>query len=279
MNRRSFIKFAAASAGGAVIAGTLPMLAEPDSVRVNRYRLSVPRLPDAFEGFTIVHLTDLHYGFYIHLKLLRDIVELVNSIPHHITVCTGDYVSHRVSEVDAIWPVLYGLRAPEGVFSILGNHDYERCAARSVHWLKRSGQDLNYSIRKLERRGEALWLAGAGDFWWDHRSIDALLDPIPPEACSILLAHNPDSVDTFNRRSADLVIAGHTHGGQINLPYIGSPVVSVNNKNYTSGLCRSRRGLPVFISRGIGLTRVPLRVNCPPEIAVLELTRGTVGAT
>jgi predicted MPP superfamily phosphohydrolase len=275
MNRRSFLKLAAVSAGGLAVAGSIPLLAEPSSVRINRYRLALPRLPDAFEGFTIVQLTDLHYGFFIHLQLLRDIIAQVNAIPHHLTVCTGDYISNTRAEVDAVWPLLCRLRAPEGVFSILGNHDYDRCIVRSRHWLERSGQDLNNAVRKLERNGEVLWLAGTGDFWNDRRDIDALLDPIPPEACRILLAHNPDSADTIVRQQTDLIIAGHTHGGQINLPLIGSPVVSVKNRSYSSGLCRSKRGFPVFISRGIGLTRIPLRFNCPPEIAVLELTKGT----
>ncbi len=168
----------------------------------------------------------------------------------------------------------------EGVFSILGNHDYEDgCTGRSLHWLENSGQNLRHSIRRLERNGEVLWLAGTGDLWHDHRSIDTLLDPIPSGECRIVLVHNPDSADTIVRQRADLIIAGHTHGGQINLPIAGRLVVSVKNKEYTSGLRHSRRGFPVFISRGIGMTRIPLRINCPPEIAVLELTRGVTAAS
>jgi hypothetical protein len=280
MNRRYFLKLGIAAAGGAATTGCYSLLAAKVLVHVNRYRLAVPRLPEAFEGFTIVQLTDLHYGFFIHLDLLRDIITQVNDLPHHITVCTGDYISDAIAEIDAIWPLLNGLRAEEGVFSILGNHDYEGgCTGRSLYWLENSGQNLRHSIRKLERNGEVLWLAGTGDLWHDHRNIDTLLDPIPPEECRIVLVHNPDSADTISRQNADLVIAGHTHGGQIILPFVGTFVVSVKNKEYTrGGLRRSKRGFPVFISRGIGMTRVPLRINCPPEIAVLELTRGATAA-
>jgi predicted MPP superfamily phosphohydrolase len=273
MHRRSFLKIAAASAGGIALMGGYAVISEPSSVAVNRYRLAIPRLPAAFEGFTIVQITDLHYGFFIHLDLIRRIVAQVNDLPHDITICTGDYISNTAAQAEMVWPLINGLRAPGGVYSILGNHDYRNCYRRSIELLERSGQSLRHRNMRLERDGQPLWLAGTGDLWFDHKNIDVQLDAIPADECRIVLTHNPDSADTIHRQTADLVIAGHTHGGQVNLPLIGSPIVSVDNRDYTSGLRYSKRGVPVFISRGIGMARIPLRVNCPPEIAVLELTR------
>lgn len=86
-----------------------------------------------------------------------------------------------------------------------------------------------------------------------------------------MLVHNPDSADTVYRGHIDLILAGHTPGGQVRLPFLGAPVLPVHNKTYDSGLLRTRKGQSMFISRGIGWAMYPVRFNCPPEIAVLEL--------
>jgi uncharacterized protein len=101
------------------------------------------------------------------------------------------------------------------------------------------------------------------------------MEPIPKDDCRIVLAHNPDSADTIQESKPDLVISGHTHGGQVNIPFIGTPVLPVKNKNYSFGLKRSIDNIPVFISRGIGWAIYPVRFNCYPEIAVLTLTGKT----
>ena len=273
MNRRTFLKFAAGTTGGLALMGSYPLIAGQHAVRINRYRITLPRLPRSFDGFTIVQLTDLHYGYFTSLDLMQRVLSSANAIPHDLTVCTGDYILDKSAQVDELWPLICELKAPEGVFSVLGNHDHGSCLDRSRYWLEKSGQNIRRAVRKIERNGETLWFAGAGDYWWDSFSIDKVLEPIPRNECRILLAHNPDSADTVAHEHADLVISGHTHGGQINLPFIGSPFYSVKNKAFTSGLCRSTRGFPVFISKGIGMTRIPVRINCDPEIAILELRK------
>jgi predicted MPP superfamily phosphohydrolase len=114
-------------------------------------------------------------------------------------------------------------------------------------------------------------LAGAGDLWEDHSDLDDLLRKVPGSECRIVLAHNPDTADTKYSSRVDLMISGHTHGGQVDIPFVGTPVLPVRNKNYSSGLKRSPRGCRVFISKGIGWAIYPVRFNCFPEIAVLEL--------
>lgn len=274
-NRRTFLKFGAL-AGGAAFLASYPVFIERSIVQVNNYRIPVARLPAAFEGFTIVQLTDLHYGPLVPYHQLQKVIERANEIPRNMTVCTGDYVHEhdRDRKIDRIWPLLGTLRAPEGVFSVLGNHDHYADTERSVYWLDKTGQNIRHQIRKITRNGQSLWLAGAGDLWMDHRNIDHLLEPIPKNDCRIVLAHNPDSADTIYGPGPDLVLSGHTHGGQVNIPLIGTPILPVSNKNYSSGLKRSIRNIPVFISRGIGWAIYPVRFNCFPEIAVLTLTRG-----
>jgi hypothetical protein len=163
------------------------------------------------------------------------------------------------------------LAAPAGVYAVLGNHDHWADTERSLYWLEKTGQNLRHRTATIARDGQRIWLVGAGDLWEDHVGLDGLLSGIPDGECRIVLAHNPDTADTDFSARVDLILAGHTHGGQVNLPFIGPPVLPVKNKTYSSGLKFSPRGAPVFISRGIGWAVYPVRFNCLPEIAVLEL--------
>jgi len=242
-------------------------------IQVNYYKIPVPHLPEAFAGFRMIQLSDLHYGPLQPLLTARYAVWRANRLNGDIIVCTGDYVletnSHK--RIDRIWPVLARLYAPEGVYSVLGNHDHWANTARSIEWLDKTGQNLRGQKKVFERAGKKLWLAGGGDLWEDHIDFDELLSGIPENECRIVLAHNPDSADMeFNQR-IDLMIAGHTHGGQFVLPLFGPPSNPVENKTYTSGLKKSKSGARVFISKGIGWGTVPVRLACFPEIAVLEL--------
>lgn len=272
LTRRQFLKWTA-TAGIVGLLASYPVFIERYVVFTNFYRIPVPNLPRAFSGFRIVHLTDLHYGPLVPLWLIRKVISKANQLHRHLTVCTGDYVHHENSpmQIDAVWQALAELNAPAGVFSVLGNHDHWADTERSRYWLNQTGQNLRYKVVPLKSNGDRLWLIGAGDLWEDHLDMDLLLADVPESDCRIVLAHNPDSADTrFNAR-VDLMISGHTHGGQIYLPYIGAPVLPVKNKSYSYGLKKSPQGVRVFISRGIGWSIYPVRFNCFPEIAVLEL--------
>ena len=279
ITRRRFLKLMG-SAGALGLVGGYPVFVERYIVLTNTYRVPVTNLPPAFAGFRIVHLTDLHFGLLVPLSLIRSVAARVNRIERDLIVCTGDYVHERraTGQIDTVWPVLSGLTAPAGVFSVLGNHDHWADAARSRHWLRVTGQDLSHRTRCLTRSGSRLWFAGAGDFWEDHRDLDGLLKVIPEGDCRIVLAHNPDTADTGFKSRVDLMLCGHTHGGQVDIPLVGTPVLPVRNKSYSHGLKTSPRGFPVFISRGIGWAIFPIRFNCHPEIAVLELVPAGSGA-
>lgn len=272
LTRRQFLKRGIVT-GVAGLVASYPFFIERYLVLVNHYKIPVPHLPLEFSGFRIAHLTDLHYGFLNPLCFIRHIINRTNALKPDITVCTGDYVHEfkNTSQIDTVWPELARLEAPHGVYSVLGNHDHWADTVRSDFWLKKTKQDLRHKTVRIERNSKRLWLAGAGDLLEDHRNIDDLLKNIPDDHCRIVLAHNPDSADTPHSRRIDLMLSGHTHGGQVNVPFVGTPILPVKNKNYSSGLKRSLRGENVFISRGIGWAMYPVRFNCPPEIAVLEL--------
>jgi hypothetical protein len=281
INRRSFLKgclglFGAGAATLGAAAG-YPILVEPFLIQKNHYTLPVPNLPHAFEGFRIVHLTDIHHGPLVPASFVRRMIRMANDQAPDLIACTGDYVHHTdtTKEIDAVWPLLADLNAAEGVYAVLGNHDHWADFERSRHWMKENGQDLYKKAIRLERNGASLWFGGAGDEWEDTPDIDAAFKNAPSSDCKVCLAHNPDTVDGSHRTRIDLFLCGHTHGGQIWLPLANKPISSrqlpVRNKAYISGFIQNG-AKSLFISRGLGWGVLPVRFNCPPEIAILTLT-------
>lgn len=274
MKRRKFLKLALRTGCIACLLGSYTVFIERYLVQFNHYRIPVPNLPEDFIGLKIVHITDIHYGFLVPYSFVKGILDKVNRLDKDVILCTGDYIHERKSteQIDTIWPLLCELQSPLGVYSVLGNHDHWGSTQRSLYWLEKSGQNLRRKVTCLERNGQRLWFAGLGDFWEDPMNVDSVLRDIPEKECRIILAHNPDSADTEFSERIDLMVAGHTHGGQVNIPFYGPPVLPVRNKNYSCGLRTSLKDHPVFISRGIGWAIYPVRFNCYPEVPILELT-------
>ncbi len=271
MNRRTFLKFAVY--GGAVaLVGSYPVLIERTIVHVNRYQIPIANLPPAFHGFTLAQLTDLHLGFLVSESFIEEIVHRTNRLRTDMIVCTGDYVHERntIEEIEKVWPILSKLTAKDGVYSVLGNHDHWADSDRSLYWLERTGQNIRHECKPIYKGRDRILIGGAGDYWEDELEIDKAFACSDENECRVLLAHNPDSVDTEFNTSLSLVLSGHTHGGQVVVPFFGPPVLPVKNKDYSSGLITTPR-TQLFISRGIGWTIYPVRFNCYPEIAVLEL--------
>lgn len=271
MDRRNFIKLGLFGGVSALVA-SYPFFIERYLFQVNTYHVPVKKLPGVFHGFTIVQLTDLHYGFLMPLSVIKKVLHTVSSLKKDMIVCTGDY-SHgknNTKQLDIIWSELHKLRARHGVYSILGNHDHWADFERSLYWINRSGQNVRHKAVQIKRGGERIWLGGAGDLWEDDVGIDKAFQNVPSEECKILLAHNPDTADTTFNTRIDLIISGHTHGGQVKFPVLGTPILPVNNKKYASGFIRTKN-THLYISRGIGWAIIPVRFNCFPEISVLRL--------
>lgn len=277
ISRRQFLQ-RACQLGAVGLVTSYPLVIERMAVLTNKYQIAVPNLPAAFAGYRIVHLSDIHHGPLSPHWFIQWIIDRANRLKPDLIACTGDYVNGLTlrgkssrAEIDEVWQALAQLSAPDGVWAVLGNHDHWADAARANYWLKRNKQDLRHQSIRIERNGQALWLAGAGDFMNDHRDLDPILAPIPDRDCRILLAHNPSTADSRFTQRIDLILAGHTHGGQIRIPFLGAPYLPLPNKNYVQGITTTARGGTMFISRGIGSASVPARFNCYPEIAVLEL--------
>ena len=213
--------------GGALGVGY--MLMEARWLEVNRVTLTVPNLPDAFKGKTIAFLADLHHGPYVPLSYVRHAVDMTNDLNPDFIVLGGDYPFHGIRFIQPCIHELGRLRAPLGVFGILGNHDhYDNGQTYASAALREEGiRELTNCGHWIRTEGERLWLCGVDDYWRGTQDLPAALHGTTQEDAVILLSHNPDYVEEIRDPRVGLVLAGHTHGGQVELPLIGAPVGAV----------------------------------------------------
>ncbi len=242
---------------------------------ITQTEIRLHRLHSAHDGLRVVHLTDIHHSLFTPLEDVQRAVHLANQLRADVVALTGDYVTFSTTY---IWPVaraLGKLRARLGIFAVLGNHDFQvdpdlmtrALEAQHIHVLR----NVHHSLRL----GSApLWLVGVDDLWWNGDDLPGALRSIPARDPKILLCHNPLGIHLAATHGIDLVLSGHTHGGQVRLPVVGSVYGrSKLGRRFVEGWNRLH-GTQIYVSRGIGKVLVPLRVGCPPEIACLRLRRG-----
>lgn len=273
LTRRGFLK------GGAIFCGALAfdsVFVETIRIRVEETVIRIAGLPPDFEGFKICQLTDIHHGMAFDIEYLARCVRQANELAPDLFVLTGDYVESDKRYFPEVVKTLAGLEAKHGAFAILGNHDYYAGAEAAADVFKANGIPLLANRHIVITSGGAkICLAGVKDFVEDSADAAAALKGAPIDAPVILLSHNPDYAESLPlRQRIDLVISGHTHGGQVRLPFstFAPFVPSLYGQKYTGGLVRLGSGTQVYVSRGIGAAILPMRFNCPPELALLRLT-------
>ena len=284
VTRRKFLQASAAvAATGALAVGADSTLFEPLRPRLVRLEIELTRLPPGLDGLTIAQLSDFHYDEYLGKIPIRRAVEIVNQLQPHLVVLTGDYVTISVLSdylhnakraADVIEPcaqLLSPLRAPLGVYTVLGNHDTDSDPVRIVETLQPHGITAlrNRSI-PLQANGSRIWLAGVEDALVGKPDLDATLRGIPRNEPVVLLAHEPDFADETARHPVDLQLSGHSHGGQIRVPLIGALYYPELARKYPRGL-RQVGPLMLYTNSGLGTIRIPARLDCPPEVTLFTL--------
>jgi uncharacterized protein len=271
MNRRHLLLAGAAAATGTALYATL---VEPRWLEVVREPIHIRDLPPGLEGLRIALLTDLHAGGTSPHSVVRRAVRLAMRERPHLVAVTGDLASDRARGFGRVLREMEGLAAPLGVYAVPGNHDYS-VGIRTWHRQVAAHpvlQDLTNRALVREVDGARLCIAGVDDLGHGTPSLDAL--PPPDERdCTILLAHDPEQAERARRRydAVDLVLAGHTHGGQIRLPWIGPLATRSPSGEFDAGL-RRRPWTQVYVSRGVGTVHLPVRFGCRPEVSLLTLT-------
>lgn len=237
--------------------------------------LSIPfaNLPDSLNGFRIVQLSDLHHSRVVSRKYIRYCVNLANQLKPDLFLLTGDYVTNNARFAQPVAEELSRLHAPYGVVAVLGNHDYW---ANGI-LVRRALTDAGIRVLKNENfflpvNGDGLWILGADDLWAGEFNLDKTVFNTPANASRILMMHNPDSFPEAAQHGIDLVLAGHTHGGQVSLPFVGPLFVpSKYGARYASGLFRKGK-TRMYVNKGLGLMSLPVRFRVRPEITQFTLT-------
>ena len=276
-SRRRMLKLlgGAILAGGAALAagGAYALFAEARWLKHERVTIPVPGLPASFEGFRIVQLSDLHIEPFTGSAFIERVVAVVNGLAPELVVLTGDFVSRHAAAAAELTPILSQLRAPHGAFACLGNHDVWAGRRPIVQELDRAGVPVLINERSvIDVAGTPLVVAGIDSAWGGSPNLHRALAGAPEGAPVILLAHEPDLIDgpTADSR-VTLQLSGHSHGGQVRVPGLGAPVLPYLGRRYPLGLYRVGESW-LYTSRGIGMTGLPLRFNCRPELTEITLT-------
>lgn len=238
--------------------------------------LAFPDLPAGLEGFEILQVSDLHIDRMDGLaEALRP---LLSSVTPDVCVLTGDFRWEITGPCDAIYPrldyLLSAIHPPCGTFGILGNHDACEIA---VHLEQKDVRMLINEAVELEHRGARICIAGTDDpFDYRCADLEATLGAAAPGSWTVLLTHTPELYDQASRRGVRLYLCGHTHGGQVRLPWIGA--VKKNApvpRKFVQGHW-THEGMQGYTSYGAGCSTLPVRLNCPPEVTLIRLTRAGV---
>jgi hypothetical protein len=261
-------------AGALAAAAVGAALALRQRPRVREHEIAIADLPDAFDGYRVAHISDLHCGPFASAARVASWVTHVNRLQANLIAVTGDLIASGNAYVTAVTEALGELRAPDGVFACMGNHDYFTDGEALVRALERGGVSVlrNRGVT-LRRAGAALHLAGVDDTWTGRDDLQRALAGRPDGAPVVLLAHDPALFPGAAEREVDLTLSGHTHGGQVALPFVPRKLnlarflTPFTAGPYTAGTST------LYVNRGLGTTGPPVRLAVAPEIAVLTLRR------
>lgn len=243
---------------------------EANTLTVEKITIRLNRLPKNLDGLRIVHLSDIHHSPFTNLEHIRRAIDISNELKPDMFILTGDYVSHEAEYIAPMAEVLGLLKSEFGTFACLGNHDHWTDAGQVVERLRAANIRvlINEGFR-FQARNAAFWLAGVDDYMVGQTDLAAALRGSFPDEMKLLLAHNPKSLYRAARAGVDLMLSGHTHGGQVKIRDDEKRILPRRRK-FASGLY-CRRETQIYITRGIGTVVLPVRYGCPPEISHIEL--------
>jgi len=239
---------------------------------IEHERIQLNRLPKAFDGFRVVQLSDIHHGPFSDREQIERAVDTANRLQPDIIALTGDYISKERHYAAPCAEMMGRLKAKYGVYAVLGNHDHWTDAALITDLFRAEGITvlINEGMH-FEKNGESIWLAGVDDTMVGLEDLPLALAGARDDEMKLLLAHNPIILRRAARASVDLVLSGHTHGGQVAIKgEVNGSTVRGARKRLLKGLGRLSN-TQIYVNRGLGTVVLPIRYGCPPEISLLEL--------
>lgn len=254
---------------------------EPTWLEVNRLAVPVPDLPPAFHGFRVAQLSDFHGSRKITTDYLREAVALTHAEKPDLVVLTGDFIHKGDRHIERVADALAELRAPHGAFAVLGNHDYSVRNAMGIRrypdlhrkvgdaLAERGIQVLRNVSVPLERDGSRIFLTGLEDLWSRACDLEAGMQGLDAATPRIVLAHNPMTIERLSGHRCDLMLSGHTHGGQVLLPKLGRVALGPHGRRFAAGLYQVG-GSWLYVNKGVGFG-FRIRYGVRPEVAIVTL--------
>jgi uncharacterized protein len=277
LTRRKFILGSGVTAAGvALYSGEIAR----HQIEIVNSTIRITNLPDAFQGFRIVQLSDIHLDEFTEPVFLEYVIHRINNLSPDLVLVTGDFITHgsltfmtsrhaahRCAEL------LATLKAPQ-TYTVLGNHDVSVSAPLVTEALRSAGLPvLVNQYVPIERSGSRIWLCGTDDAGTSHPDLDLTI-PQKPDGPVILMVHEPDYVDIVIQhprgRLVDLMLSGHSHGGQVRVPFYGPLILPPMGQKYVMGHFQFGQ-MQLYVNRGIGSVGLPFRFNCMPEITIHTL--------
>jgi uncharacterized protein len=251
---------------------------EPSLLEINKLEIKHPLIPPSFSGVKIVQFSDTHLGFHYSLSQLTKLVEKINSLQPDIIFFTGDLLDepNRYEEINKIAPILQQLRAPMGKYCIYGNHDHGGYGSeiyRNLMELSNFTVLLNESHLLKQKDGSIISILGIDDRMLGKPDLDTAMSMVPEDSFKLLLSHAPDVADEASAYQIHWQLSGHSHGGQVKLPFIGALVIPPFAQNYPEGFYSigDINPMSLYVNRGIGTTRLPFRFMAKPELTLFTL--------
>jgi uncharacterized protein len=287
VSRRKFLITAGIALSSLALAEDT-VIREPNQPELVRLEMPLARLPPAFDGFTIAQLSDFHYDPIFSVTPIRRAIDIVNRLRPDLVVLTGDFVTiplyamhDKPSAAKAAEPcakLLSELTSRLGSIAVLGNHDVHSDPKFVTAALQDHGiQVLCNRSLPIQQNGSRFWLCGL-DSADRAPNMKRALDGVPPSELVVLLIHEPDFADQASAKPVDLQLSGHSHGGQIWLPGIGAPWLPHFARKYPRG-GYNVRGLPLYTNIGLGTIRLPVRLNCTPEVTLITMRSNQTSTT
>lgn len=253
---------------------------EPHQIEITHQTIAIEKLPAEFHGLRVVQLSDVHHSPFLDEERINEAVRMANDLRPDLVALTGDYISHSRDYIAPCARALGRLRAAHGVFAVLGNHDHWTDGGMMRDALADQGvRVLCNESERIERGSSYIRLAGVDDLMVKRDDLWKALENTSWGETRILLSHNPAIIREAARAGVDLVLSGHTHGGQINWRLL----TGRKDRKTARWLRRPSRRLmrghaqlgstQLYVNRGLGTVVVPLRYGCPPEITLLEVVR------
>ena len=287
LSRRKFVRYATMGISTYAFAGATYGMLRHDSYEIDYKQIAIENLPPELRGTTITLLSDIHAGQYMNEKEMREYADVINSLNSDIVCIPGDFVNFESRDIHMLTSAFRDVKAKHGIYGSLGNHDFFQDADYVAKALNNESpiQLLRNEHRVLKINGKELYMMGIDDTQSSGAKMDEVLkyygamdeflkknETAFSTAPKVLLCHKPYGFDTLATKEIDLILSGHTHGGQVVPVKFGTFNLSfaATVSKYIEGIYKIGKS-NMYVSRGIGSVGLPIRINCPPEITKITL--------